>query len=764
MSVARRRFLQGTAVAAGAALIPAGAAYAADPVTLTAEGITLVGRSDGSVLLKDAAGTDRLLLTHFMIKDSVLGQQRTFGGTPARITLPDGRPALQITYILGGGAPGITVTGTFDVTAHKAHLKWEVAGSTTLTPTGFLFARAAQGTGATESYEALTTWEKDPRGGIPYEVNAGAVYTDTWPDATAFVCLSATTPSYTNATWVHAPGTATGTTTAVTEADIVLGTMRPRGAGALAKRRPLGIEVWTDQPFNLYKAAGQTMTLNAQVVNGAAADRSVTLNWWARDFAGTQIAGGTVSRTVAAGTAWDAAFTVTSPSQGIVFTEVEAVAGSDKALARTNLTVLPDFAYQAGDESMFGIANYPWLLKPSQDAVLGLMKTLGIKRVRNAYAGAPGIDIATLDAHGIGHNVELSSIPLGGTAEQVAAWADTNVAKAIDSKAPYFEVANEVNTPWMSGRGADVYVRDGLRQVTDRLTAAGSTMKVMNAGLGGMDHVWTTNFHAAGGWDLIDAFAIHPGRGNFTADYAPPVEEWTLGSTGSYWNFLGAVRKARETVDTYGGNKELWLSEAYAPTKPNSWWHDTYRHAAENVLLSLALAKSEGVRGVNWYQLHDSVISHPQSADPTNVEYHTGLMNRDTSAKPSLLAYATAARVLDRATYVRPLVFADPDVKGLLFSTPDRGPVSFLWSRKDGYVLNADHGDDAWYASPEPWTETWTTKTEVVAHSGAVAGTVTVLNCIGQESTLTAAGGKVTLTLDGGPRIFYGLAANPDWK
>ncbi|MFE9885067.1 hypothetical protein [Streptomyces scopuliridis] len=384
-------------------------------------------------------------------------------------------------------------------------------------------------------------------------------------------------------------------------------------------------------------------------------------------------------------------------------------------------------------------------------------------RPRIAYAGAPGIDTTTLNAHGIAHNVELSGIPVGGTPQQIADWADINVAKAIDADAVYFEVSNEVNQPWMSGRGADAYVRDGLRQVTDRLTAAGSPMKVMNAGLGGMDYIWTENFHAAGGWDLIDAFAFHPGRGNFTPDYAPPPSEWTQGSAGSYWNFLGALRKAREVVDAYGGNKELWLTEAYASTKPNAWWTDTYRNAAENVLLTLALAKSEGVRGVNWYQLHDSTIHHPQEADPDNVEYHFGLMNRDTSVKPSLLAFATAARVLDRADFVRHLAFADPDIKGLLFTTPE-GPVSILWSRKDGYVLNAGHTADSWYASPEPWTDPWPTKTDVVAHSGTVNGTVRELNCIGQERTLTAAGGKVTLRLDGAPRVYYGLAANPDWK
>ncbi|MFI6417221.1 hypothetical protein ACIBG6_07370 [Streptomyces sp. NPDC050842] len=762
MPVARRRLIQGTALTAGAALLPNVPAYAAaDPVTVEADGIKLVGRSDGSVLVQDGAGTDRILLSHFMIKDTALGQQRTFGGGPALITLPDGRPAIQVTYTMGSSAPGVTVRGTFDVTARKAHLKWEVAGSSTLTPSGFQFSRTVYGASAPESYEALTVWERDARGGIPYEVNAGGTYVETWEGAKGFFCLSSTNPASTNATWIHAPGTSTGASTGVTQADLVLGDLRPRAAGRIAAGWPLGVEVWTDQPFNLYKAAGQTMTLKAQVVNGSGTARKVTLTWWARDFGGKKIAGGTLCKDLAAGAAWNASFPLTSPSQNIVFTGVEAVSGADQAIARTNLSVLPEFTYQAGKESMFGLANYPWLLQPSKEAVLGLVKTLGIKWIRIAYAGAPGIDIATLDANGIGHNVQLSGIPVGGSPEQIAAWADTNVAKALAADAAYFEVSNEVNQPWMSGRGADAYVRDGLRQVTTRLAAAGSTMKVMNAGLGGMDHIWTKNFHDAGGWDLIDVFAFHPGRGNFTPDFAPPPEEWTQGSSGTYWNFLGALRKARQVMAEYGGDKELWITEAYAPTRPNVWWSDTYRHAAENTLLSLALAKSEKVRAVNWYQLHDSIIHHPQEADPANPEYHYGLMNRDTSAKPSLLAFATAARVLDQAEFVRHLAFSDQDIKGLLFTTPD-GPISIIWSRKDGYVLNSEHGEDPWYASPEPWVDTWTTRTEVVAE--AAAGTVRELNCIGQERSLKASGGKITLTVDGAPRIYYGLAADPDRK
>ncbi|MFI6587879.1 hypothetical protein [Embleya sp. NPDC050493] len=779
----RRGFLAGAVAvgAAGAAL--SGTAFAAGqaaPVTVSAPGISLTAGADGYVSVRDGAGVERIRLTRFMAKDTVAGIQQTTGGTPSAITLADGRPAIRVEYTLPAAANGITVRGTFDVTPHRAHLRWEVGGSTGLIPAGFMFGRTVLAPTAPERLVALTTWNRDAGGGIPYETNAGVVYRETWADTNAYFRLAGTTPAWTNATWIHAPGTAT-TDGAVTEADLVLGSMRPAAAGTTGSSRPLGVEVWTDRPFSLWDQGGVPMPLHAEVANGGTAERTVRVSWWARDFDGRVLGSGAVTGTIAAGGTWTQTFTVTSPPQGIVFTEVSATSGTDEAFARTNLAVLPPFTYQAGADSMFGIANYPWLLEPDTPAVLGLMRRLGIKRVRISYDGGPGLPPATLDAAGLAHNIELAGIPLGGTTAQVAAWADTNTAKAIAADADWFEVANEINKPWMSGQTASAYVRDGLHPVRDRLTAAGARTKVLNAGLAGMDHVWTRNFRDAGGWDLIDGFAFHPGRGNFTPDYAPAPADWTMGDHGTYWNFLGGLHKAREVIAEYGA-KELWLTEAYACTKPNSWWHDTYRHAAENVLLTLALAKAEGVRCVNWYQLHDSVLGKPQWADPANSEYHYGLMHRDLGAKPSALAYATAARVLDRAVFVRRLTMADPDLHGLLFSSP-QGPISILWSRKDGYVLNPDHpGDSGWFAAPEPWVDGWRTKTSLTVaaapatdastarrpvrghHGGGrnAAATVREVDCIGRERLLTPVHGRVELRLDGAPRIYYGLTDTPD--
>jgi hypothetical protein len=763
----RRRTLLQTAAAAGATAtgvaggaLTAAPAHAAD-ISVTADGITLIAAADGSVTVRDASGTDRIKLTHFLFKDSALGTQRTFGGTPSLVTLPDGRPAIQVRYVSPASASVISVVGTFDVTAARAHLRYDVSGTTTLTPSGFMIGRTVLSPSAAEAYTPVTAWTTDPRGGVPFEVNAGGLYAETWTNARGYFRLASTNPAYTNTTWLHAPGTVTGATSATTEASLVLGDLRPAAAATAADLAPLGVEVWTEQPFNLWETAGQAMTVRTQVVNGGPAAREVTVAFTARDFDGALAGDQTQTLTLPAGGVWDAAFTVTTPPNGVLFAEVAAEAGSDRAIARTTLAVLPPFTYQAGQDSMFGIANYPWLLVPGKADIAALMQKLGVKWVRIAYPGAPGIPVAELDALGIHHNVQKGGIPIGGTTEQKEAWAADMTRLCLDADAVYYEAGNELNQPWMSGQGAAQYVNDALIPLRAAMAAQGASFKVMNCGLGGMDYTWLGNFAAAGGWPLIDVLAFHPGRGNFTPDYAPTPQEWEQGANGSYWNFLGSLRKAREVVaeyDTATGKTtptELWLTEAYACTRPNNWWNDTLRQAAENTLLTLALAKAEGVRGVNWYQLYDSTIHHPQAADPANPEYHHGLMNRDTSAKASLLAYATAARVLDQATFDRWVVFDDVDLKGLAFTTPD-GPVYVLWSRKDGYLLNTDHTvGDSWYAAPEVWVDHWPTKTAV--RLSAAAHQVREVDCVGRERLLPKVRGKVDVVLDGAPRIYYGL-------
>ncbi|WP_328332215.1 hypothetical protein OHA70_13465 [Kribbella sp. NBC_00382] len=728
-----------------------------DPA-LTAEGITVTGSPGGMITVRDASGTIRMQGSKFQLKDTVAGTQVSTGGTPSIVSLADGTQALKMVYVMPAAAGSITVTGLVTVSTKSVHYEWTVAGSTTLTLDGFMFSRAIIGGIGADVWLPINQWNRAPDGGIPFESAVGVGYASTWTGTHGLLILEKSKKAWTNTTWVHAPGTATGADSAVTRADFIFSDLRPNAAAAAGQGRELAIELWTDQPFSLWSGPGVQMPVKVQVANATAQSRSALLTWWARDFNGTVLASSTATVTVPGRGTVDHAFSLSSPAYGSIVTEVSVQAGDDSAFARTNLTVLPDFAYQADDSSMFGIANYPWLKVPSASAVLDLWQKVGIKWVRIAYDGGPGLPPADFDQRGMAHNIELQPpLPLATMTDDAAlAWATASTETAINSGAQYFEVGNELNRPWNTpgGTAAD-YVAKALRPVYEQVQARGSTLKLLTNGIAGMDKPWLKEFYAAGGWDLIDGVAFHPGRGNFAPDYIPPGpgEDWDPGAAGSYWNFLGGLRQLKALIAQYGP-KEIWMTEAYACTQPNAWWHDSYRHAAENVLLTLVLAKAEGVRCVNWYQFHDSVLGNEQLANEENGEYHYGLMNRDTSAKPSLLAYATASRMLDGASFVRWLQLPGAS-KGLLFNTP-RGQAAVLWNRTDGYILNTAGPRDDWrFPEPEVWVDTWATKTNLTVC--ARTATVKQVDCIGQESTVTRSAGKVTVRLDGAAGIFYGL-------
>ncbi len=278
-------------------------------------------------------------------------------------------------------------------------------------------------------------------------------------------------------------------------------------------------------------------------------------------------------------------------------------------------------------------------------------------------------------------------------------------------------------------------------------------VKILSAGLAGMDVAFMEKLREEGGWDYFDAMALHPGRGNFAADYGVsiPYTEWGHGERGDYWNYYGSIRTATNLLKKYG-NKPLWLTEVYTSLYPNSWWEDTPRGATENVVLQYALAKAEGVRCAMFYQLFDSVWFDRLGVNPKDREYFFGLINRDLSFKPTLLAYCAIAEALDQSQFVRALKFENPLSRGLLFSTP-RGPVAVLWNRADGYILTkrAEH-----YASPEPWVDTWKTKTPLnLPVAGDALG---IINSIGQQTDLPAKQVKVRIELTGAPVIVTGLA------
>lgn len=745
-------FAAGVLLAAEPSRVVAATAAAGD-VTLSASGVSILASPGGRLAIRDAAGVVRSQGSKFQVKDSAAGVQISTGGTPSLVTLADGTRAIRMDYVMPATAGATTVYGLFWVSTNHVHLEWHTTGPSTLVPDGFLFSRAIAGATEPDRFVPITEWVRDTGGGIPYEDTVGIAHASTWGALHGMFLLERSKQDWTNATWIHCSAKPQADGSLLSQADFYFSETRPSATAVIGTSRELGVELWTDRDFNIWDAAGQTMSVTALVANGSSSARNVVLSWWVKDFNGATLKTESVTAPVSAASTWEHTFTLPAPAYGISVAEVTAASGDDEAFARTNLTVLPPADYAAGEQSMFGIANYPWLQVPSATALLDLWQKVGINWVRISYAGGPGLPPSAFDQRGMLHNIELQP-SLDVTDAVAAQWAADKLAVAVAAGATYFEVGNELNRPFNTGVAAQAYIDKALRPVVERRAATGADIKILNNGLAGMDKPWLENFHAAGGWDLIDGFAYHPGRGNFTPDYDPP-EPYDATSEGRYWNFAGGLRQLKALMADYG-EKEIWLTEAYACTRPNGWWNDTYRHAAENVFLTLALAKAEGIRNVCWYQFHDSVLGNAQAADPDNVEYHFGLMNRDVSAKPSLLAYATAARTFDQATYLGPLAFDDAKTKGLVFDTPD-GHAAVLWNRADGYILNPDHepSPERNFPAPEVWVDPWPTKTSLtVATSGTSA---TQVDAIGQRTSLAVTNRRTTLTLDGAPRIIYGL-------
>ncbi|WP_405059444.1 hypothetical protein OG474_42885 [Kribbella sp. NBC_01505] len=754
----RRRFL-GSALAAGVVLAAESApliAFAAGPdITVGIEGgITLTGSPGGRLTIRDGQGTIRSIGSKFEVKNKVDDTSVAYssiGGTPTLERRPDGTEAIRMAYTFAAAAGTTAVVGWFSVSNGHAVLEWHVTGPDTLIPDGFSFSRSIQGGTEPDDYIAVTEWVRDTRGGIPYEATVGVAHTSTWGTKHGFFLLDRSKQAWTNLTWVHAPGVAQPGGW-ISRADFYFTETRPSPNATIGHGDELGLELTTNAAFNVYDAPGAPMKITALVANGGKAAKSVQLQLLVRDFDGVQLASSTVPGDVTAGGTWQHTFTVPAPAAGIALAEVVVRSGGDEAFARTNLATLPPYNYQAGANSMFGMANYPWLLRPNATAVLDLWQRIGVSLVRIAYDGGPGLKPADYDARGIRHNIELQPTSYLDDNFNSGKWATDNLKLAVDSGAMYFEVGNELNKPFNEGTAAAAYLTKVMRPVFNERAATGANIKLMNNGLAGMDKPWVDNFIAGGGWDLIDAFAYHPGRGNFTPDYVPPPGG-DAGATGTYWNFAGGLKQLKALMAQHG-QKEIWLTEAYAPTRPNSWWADTYRHAAENVLLTLAISKAEGIKCVCWYQANDSIFGMPQLADPLNTEYHFGLLNRDLSPKPSLLAYATAARTLDQATFRGRLTFANPKTFGLWFDTPT-GPVTVLWNRADGYILNTVGQRTEWhFPAPETWVDPWPTKTALTV---AATGAVRQVDSIGRTKNLSPSNGRVNLTLDGAPRIYHGL-------
>lgn len=508
-------------------------------------------------------------------------------------------------------------------------------------------------------------------------------------------------------------------------------------AAAYFDEQPFALKLSTEKRFNIFESGAPEIILEISRAKSDAAD-SGTLAVKAFDHDGTQVLNETKTLAFAPGERKTLRFRLPADKRNIYFAEASIVKDGKECFTRTNAAILPPFRYAHPEKSRMGICtNYRVYDDPE---LVRLMNRIGVRRKRSG-------DNAKTTPLGITSFLHDNVKPSPYDPEKDYPKIVTFVNRLEKTKAPWFEFCNEWSGAGNARRNpeekrlyADYYL-GWLKALRAEIEKRKLDVKIMSVAIGGAgaDTLFVQYLYDNGAWNLLDGIAFHPGRGNNVPDM-----------DGSGWRYLGSIRNMRKKLDELGG-KPLFLTEVYASTQPNNSWGDSYRHAGENVFLSMALAYAENVETAFMFKFNEGISFDVNGVNENDREWNFGIMMRDGSPKPSMMGYAAAAEVLDGAEFIRYLSIPGTKIRGMEFRTP-KGKMAILYDRKDGYWYEPK--SDV-FAHKEAWIDPWKSRTEYTFASRS--GQIRLVDHIGREKTLPVKNGKVRLTLSGAPVAVYGL-------
>ncbi|MCX7599246.1 MAG: hypothetical protein N2512_10345, partial [Armatimonadetes bacterium] len=314
----------------------------------------------------------------------------------------------------------------------------------------------------------------------------------------------------------------------------------------------------------------------------------------------------------------------------------------------------------------------------------------------------------------------------------------------------YVELGNEYNFTTKAGD----YVRLVLRPQHEAMREVFPEGKVMNAGLGGVASDWWREFVDAGGLEYVDALSVHPG-------HFPRAPEFWEGWDG--WVFRPQMLRVFETLAARGldAQKEVWVTEAYAPSSPHLSCVDM-RTAADYLVREYCLLLALGTRVVEWYQFRDGTW-FSAAPRPDDVEYNFGIVYADFNPKPQNVAYGGMTEQLEGAACIGRLDLGADDLYGVRFRHGEGEFVDVLWSYRERHECDLAWWPPEQFAGKhrmpsEPWVERWKAPVEV---SLPASGGVTVTDLMGNSRRLQPIRGQVRLRLTGSPIYVRGLGALP---
>jgi hypothetical protein len=642
---------------------------------------------------------------------------------------------------------------------------------------GFRLDVAAPVTGARTL--PVTRWVQ-PTGARPWEVSGDTPYPDTECQVRALqfgdTTLAMVASTY-DADWIYggnlerarfgrlAPAKeAPGVQTAQTAFLVVPGTeFSPALLAAEAAGRPLALELRTARTGNLF-VPGEPAAFDCIVSNLTNQEHAFGLTLEAWSYRGELLSSAAPAPDLLPlrpGERRRFHQELKNPARGVVFIAARLSWEGGETLQRTTLGILPERrASGTAAASPFGMAALtanPEAYPDQRDlaTVVGLLERVGVRWVRGGWfplkAEITDQDerrvrerVGVLAQHGILPHVQLGQgVP---KPEELEAYRQALAAslQRFAWVSPYIEVGNELNAT----TAAAEYVEKMLRPTAEIMRRVGPGSKVMTMGLGGAMKDWLDAFGGAGGGGLCDVLSVHPGCQPRAPEYYEGWRGWVFRA-----QMLDTMKLAREQ-----GGKDVWITEAYAPTQPGRTGVDL-RTSADYLVRTYVCALALGVKVVEWYQFQDGVWfgQRPEPADP---EYSYGVVYTDLAPKPAYVAFGAMTEQLEGARCLGRLDLGAPDLYGIRFQR-DGQALDVLWSYREKHETDIPWWPPEKYAQDsrrpgEPWVERWRAP---VTLELAAAGPVTVTDSMGNAELRPAEGGKVRLALSGSPVYVQGLGA-----
>lgn len=687
----------------------------------------------------------------------------------------------QVTFALDGpGASEAALTARLTRLQRGIALDWTLRYSGPERPwnpwtSGFSFDFPQEITGA--HAEALLRWVQ-PTGVHPWEVAGDTPYPDTEGQLRAVLfgdtALAMVWSQY-DGDWIYGndrervrfarwPPAAGERTLRMALLIVPTAEVDPAPLAAEAAGRPLALTVRTPRRGNLF-APGEEATVEYCVHNVAGREQAGTLSLEAWSYQGQRL----LAEIQEVNLPGQGRLTFTrrlKPQQrGVVFLATRLAWPDGETIHRTTLGILPERRAEGiRPESPFGLAAVianPQAYPDQFDlaTVLPLVERIGARWVRGGWVPfqAEITDeeeartrerLELLHRHGLLPHVQWgSSVPKPEEQEEFQQRLRASLQR-FRGAMPGLEIGNELN---YSSRAAE-YVERMLRPIHQAMRQVCPEVKILSMGLGGVGPDWLEEFVAAGGMDLIDVLSIHPGS-------FPRAPEFWEGWRG--WVFrpqvLDALKAAREH-----GNRQVWITEAYAPTVPDRSGLDL-RTSADYLVRTYVCALALGVRVIEWYQFQDGVWFARRPC-PQDVEYNFGLVYTDLTPKPAYVAYGAMTEQLEGATCQGRLDLGAEDLYGVRFQRGGE-TVDVLWSYREKHETDLPWWPPENYAQAsrkpgEPWEERWK---EPVTVELPADGPITMTDLMGNARQISPENGKIRLALTGSPVYVRGLGALP-WR